>query len=173
MVTILDSGKDAANCAAELERLYALPDHHIVVLYHNTECPPCKLMMPAWTAACAKFKSEYDSNCKNKRKVVIANVDEKCKQHLNKVYKDVQGTPTIAHIHHDGTVTKYEGNRSEEAFLKWLNSTLGKHCGNGHSHNSHNSQGGRKKKSRSVRRIRRGLGPRTSKTRTNRSIRRR
>lgn len=178
MVTILkDSGKSAnaqhaaAKCAAELERLYALPDHHIVVLYHSTTCPPCKLMMPAWTAACAKFKSEYDSKCKNnKRKVVIANVDENCIQHLKKVYKDVQGTPTVAHIHHDGTVTKYEGDRSKEAFLKWLDSTLGKHCGNGHSHNS---QGGSKKKSRSVRRVRRGRQTRSSKTRKNRTNRRR
>ena len=159
MVTILkDSGKradanEAAKCAAELERLYALRDHHIVVLYHGTECPPCKLMMPAWDAACAKFKSENNSNCKNNnRKVVIANVDENCIRHLKKVYKDVQGTPTVAHLHHDGTVTKYEGNRSKKSFLEWLNTTLGKHCGNGHSHNS---QGGRKKKSRSVRRMRR------------------
>jgi len=166
MVTILkDSGKSAnAQHAAELERLYALPDHHIVVLYHSTTCPPCKLMMPAWTAACAKFKSEYDSKCKNnKRKVVIADVDENCIQHLKKVYKDVQSTPTVAHIHHDGTVTKYEGDRSEEAFLKWLDSTLGKHCG-GHS-------GG--KKSRSVRRVRRGRQTRSSKTRKNRTNRRR
>jgi hypothetical protein len=130
-------------------------------------------MMPDWGAACAKFKSEYDSKCiHNKRKVVIADVDENGIQHLKKVYKDVQGTPTVAHIHHNGTVTKYEGERSEKAFLKWLKSTLGKHCGNG-SHNSHNSQGGSKKKSRRVRRVRLGLKHRTSKTRKNRSNRRR
>ena len=159
MVTILKVYNAAS--AADLDRRYALPDHHIVVLYHGTECPPCKLMMPVWTAACAKFKSEYDSKCiNNNRKVVIANVDENGIRHLKKVYKDVQGTPTVAHLHHDGTVTKYEGDRSKKSFLEWLNSTLGKHCGNGHSHNSqnHNSnlkQGGRKKKSRSVRRMRR------------------
>ena len=171
MVTILKV--DNAASAADLDRRYVLPDHHIVVLYHNTECPPCKLMMPAWTAACDKFKSEYDSKCKsNNRKVVIANVDENGIQHLKKVYNDQkQGTPTVAHIHHDGTVTKYEGNRSKNSFLAWLNSTLGKHCGNGHSHNSHNSQGGRKKKSRSVGRMRRGLKTRSSKTRKNRSNR--
>ena len=173
MVTILKV--DNAASAAELERLYALRDHHVVALYHNKECPPCKLMMPAWTAACAKFKSDYDSKCKNNNQkvVIIANVDEKGIRHLKNVYKDVQSTPTVAHIHHDGTVTKYEGGRSEEAFLAWLNSTLGKHCGNGHSHNS---QGGRKKKSRSVRRmrrIRRGLKTRSSTTRKNRSNRRR
>lgn len=159
MVTILKV--DNAASAAELERRYALLNHQVVALYHNKECPPCKLMMPAWTAACAKFKSDYDSKCKNNnQKVVIANVDEKGIQHLNNVYKDVQSTPTIAHLHHDGTVTKYEGDRSEEAFLAWLNSTLG----------SHNSQGGRKKKSRSVRRVRRvRLGLKTrSKNRTNR-----
>lgn len=169
MVSILKV-HDAVS-AADLDRRYALPDHHIVVLYHNTECPPCKLMMPAWTAACAKFKSDYDSKCKNnKRKVVIANVDENGIRHLKKVYNDQnQGTPTVAHIHHDGTVTKYEGNRSKNSFLTWLNSTLGKHCGNGHSHNS---QGGRKKKSRSVRRVRRvRLGLKTR--RKNRSNRRR
>ena len=139
MVSILKV-HDAVS-AADLDRRYVLPDHHIVVLYHNTECPPCKLMMPAWDAACANFKSKYDSKCKsNKRKVVIANVDENGIQHLKKVYNDQkQGTPTVAHIHHDGTVTKYEGNRSKNSFLTWLNSTLGKHCGNGHSHNSHNS----------------------------------
>jgi len=159
MVTILKvvDQKSAAN----LDRLYVLPDHHIVVLYHNKTCPPCLSMKPAWTDACVNFKSNYASKCiRNNRKVVIANVDENGIRHLNKVYKDVQGTPTIAHIHHDGTVTKYEGDRSKEAFLTWLNSTLGKHCG-GHS-------GGRKyKKSRSVRRVRRGLKPRTSKTRKN------
>jgi thiol-disulfide isomerase/thioredoxin len=160
MVTILKVYNAAS--AADLDRQYVLPDHHIVVLYHNTECPPCKLMMPAWDAACAKFKSEYDSKCiHNKRKVVIANVDENGIQHLNKVYKDVQSTPTVAHIHHDGTVTKYEGDRSKEAFLTWLKSTLGKHCG-GHS------GGGKYKKSRSVRRVRRGRGTR----RKNRSNRR-
>ena len=155
MVTILKV--DNAASAADLDRRYALLNHHVVALYHNKECPPCKLMMPAWTAACAKFKSEYDSKCKNNnQKVVIANVDENGIQHLEKVYKDVQSTPTIAHLHH-GTVTKYEGGRSEEAFLTWLNSTLG----------SHNSQGGRKKKSRSVRRVRLGLKTRR-KNRTNR-----
>ena len=165
MVSILKV-HDAVS-AADLDRRYALPDHHIVALYHNTECPPCKLMMPAWDAACANFKNKYDSKCKsNKRKVVIANVDENGIQHLKKVYKDVQSTPTVAHIHHDGTVTKYEGDRSKNSFLAWLNSTLGKHCGNGHSHNS---QGGRKKKSRSVRRARLGLKTR----RKNRSNRRR
>ena len=169
MVTILKV--DNAASAADLDRRYVLPDHHIVVLYHSTTCPPCKLMMPAWTAACAKFKSDYDSKCKNnKRKVVIANVDENGIQHLKKVYKDVQSTPTVAHIHHDGTVTKYEGDRSEEAFLTWLNSTLGKHCGNGHSHSK---RGGRKKKSRSVRRVRLGLKTRRIKTRKNRTNRRR
>lgn len=163
MVTILkvDDQKSAAN----LDRLYVLPDHHIVVLYHNKTCPPCLSMKPAWTAACANFNSNYASKCiRNNRNVVIANVDENGIRHLNKVYKDVQGTPTIAHIHHDGTVTKYEGDRSKEAFLTWLNSTLGKHCG-GHS------VGRKYKKSRSVRRVRRGLKPRTSKTRKNRSNR--
>lgn len=172
MVTILKVHNDVS--AADLDRLYDLPHHHIVALYHHTQCPPCKLMLPAWGAACAKFKSEYDSKCiHNKRKVVIANVDENGIQHLKNVYKDVQSTPTVAHIHHDGTVTKYEGDRSKEAFLRWLKSTLGKHCGNGHSHNSHNSQGGRKKKSRSVRRVRLGLKTRRIKTRKNRSNRRR
>ena len=173
MVTILKV--DNAASAADLDRRYALPDHHIVVLYHNNNCPPCKSMMSGWTAACAKFKNENNSNCKNNnRKVVIANVDENGIQHLNKVYKDVQGTPTVAHIHHNGTVTKYEGDRSRETFLTWLNSTLGKHCGNGHSHNSqnHNSNskrgGCRKKNSQSVRRVRRGLKTR----RKNRSNRR-
>ena len=171
MVTILKV--DNAASAADLDRRYALRDHHIVVLYHNTECPPCKLMMPAWDAACAKFKSENNSNCKNnKRKVVIANVDENGIRHLKKVYKDVQGTPTVAHIHHDGTVTKYEGDRSKEAFLKWLDSTLGKHCDKSHSSSSHSQtslkRGGRKKNSQSVRRVRRGRGTR----RKNRSNRR-
>lgn len=171
MVTILKV--DNAASAADLDRRYALRDHHIVVLYHNNNCPPCKLMMPAWDAACANFKSKYASKCiHNKRKVVIANVDENGIQHLNKVYKDVQGTPTVAHIHHDRTVTKYEGDRSKEAFLTWLNSTLGKHCGNGHSSSSHSQNslkrgGGRKKNSQSVRRVRRGLKTRR-KNRTNR-----
>ena len=163
MVTILKV--DDQKSAAELDQLYALPDHHVVVLYHNTECPPCKLMMPAWDAACANFKSKYASKCiSNNRKVVIANVDENGIQHLKKVYKDVQGTPTVAHIHHDGTVTKYEGERSKKAFLEWLNTTLGKHCGNGHSHSK---RGGSKKKSRRVRRNRLGLKTRR-KNRTNR-----
>lgn len=171
MVTILKV--DDQKSAAVLDRQYVLRDHHIVALYHSTTCPPCLSMKPAWHAACAKFKNKYDLKCKNNgRKVVIANVDENGIQHLNKVYKDVQGTPTIAHIHHDGTVTKYEGSRSEKSFLNWLNSVLGKHCGNGHSHSHSNlKQGGKKKKSRSVgrmRRIRRGLKTR----RKNRSNRR-
>jgi hypothetical protein len=178
MVTILKVGDQKS--AANLDRLYVLPDYHIVVLYHSRTCPPCLSMKPAWTAACAKFKNEYDLKCKNNgRKVVIANVDENGIQYLNKVYKDVQGTPTIAHIHHDGTVTKYEGDRSKDAFLHWLNSTLGKHCGKSHSHNHSQShghshslkRGGKKKKSRSVRRVRRGRQTRSSKTRKNRSNR--
>jgi thiol-disulfide isomerase/thioredoxin len=171
MVTILKVDDDQKS-AANLDRLYVLPDHHIVVLYHNKTCPPCLSMKPAWTAACANFKSNYASKCiRNNQKVVIANVDENGIRHLNKVYKDVQGTPTIAHIHHDGTVTKYEGDRSKEAFLTWLNSTLGKHCDKSHSRShGQNSlkRGGRKKNSQSVPRIRRGRGTR----RKNRSNRR-
>lgn len=118
--------------AAKLENIHNKPNHHIVTLFYRDGCPPCDAMKPEWKKACEQFRQQY--KCKDNdasERTVIANVDDKGIQYLNKVFHKIEGTPTIMYMsnkNNNRVLREYSGKnakRTSAHFLKWLRSSLG------------------------------------------------
>lgn len=109
----------------KLERIHARKNHHIITLFYRDGCPPCDKMKPEWKHACEMFKQKYACKDKNaKERTVIANVDDKGIEYLDKVFHKIQGTPTILYMS-DNNIREYnENDRTAHTFLKWFEDTL-------------------------------------------------
>lgn len=109
----------------KLEKIHARKNHHIIALFYRDGCPPCDKMKPEWKHACEMFKQKYACKDKNaKDRTVIANVDDKGIEHLDKVFHKIQGTPTILYMS-DNNIREYkENDRTAHTFLKWFEETL-------------------------------------------------
>lgn len=109
----------------KLERIHARKNHHIITLFYRDGCPPCDKMKPEWKHACEMFKQKYACKDKNaKERTVIANVDDKGIEYLDKVFHKIQGTPTILYMS-DNTIREYnENDRTAHTFLKWFEESL-------------------------------------------------
>jgi protein disulfide-isomerase A6 len=89
------------------------------ILYYADWCPHCKPVIP-----------EFDKLAPNGEVIVGG---QKVKVSKYEVSKDadkhkaanVSGYPTIKFSGADGTTTEYKGSRTAEAFLEFLNKTLG------------------------------------------------
>lgn len=118
--------------AAKLEDIHNKPNHHIVTLFYRDGCPPCDAMKPEWKKACERFRRQY--KCRDadaSERTVIANVDDKGIQYLNKVFHKIEGTPTIMYMSNKNNkhvMREYSGKnakRTSAHFLKWLRASLG------------------------------------------------
>ena len=108
----------------KLEKVRARKNHHIVTLYYRDGCPPCDRMKPEWKKACEQFKKMYKCKSEDAReRTVIASVDDKGIKHLNNVFHDIQGTPTLLYMS-DNKVHTYNEDRTADNMLKWLESSL-------------------------------------------------
>ena len=109
----------------KLEKVHARKNHHIIALFYRDGCPPCDKMKPEWKHACEMFKQKYACKDKNaKERTVIANVDDKGIEYLDKVFHKIQGTPTILYMS-DNNIREYkENDRTAPTFLKWFEETL-------------------------------------------------
>jgi thiol-disulfide isomerase/thioredoxin len=109
----------------KLEKIHARKNHHIIALFYRDGCPPCDKMKPEWKHACEMFKQKYACKDKNaKERTVIANVDDKGIEYLDKVFHKIQGTPTILYMS-DNNIREYkENDRTAHTFLKWFEETL-------------------------------------------------
>jgi len=89
------------------------------VLYYADWCPHCKPVVP-----------EFNKLAPN-GSVVVAGQNVKVSKYEASKDADkikaanVSGFPTIRYIDADGTSTEYRGARTADAFLKFLNDTLG------------------------------------------------
>lgn len=109
----------------KLEKIHARKNHHIIALFYRDGCPPCDKMKPEWKHACEMFKQKYACKDKNaKERTIIANVDDKGIEYLDKVFHKIQGTPTILYMS-DNNIREYkENDRTAHTFLKWFEETL-------------------------------------------------
>ena len=109
----------------KLEKIRARKNHHIITLFYRDGCPPCDKMKPEWKKACETFKQKYACKDKNaKERTVIANVDDKGIEYLDKVFHKIEGTPTILYMS-DNNIREYkENDRTAPTFLKWFEETL-------------------------------------------------
>ena len=109
----------------KLEKIYARKNHHIIALFYRDGCPPCDKMKPEWKHACEMFKQKYACKDKNAHeRTVIANINDKGIEYLDKVFHKIQGTPTILYMS-DNNISEYkENDRTAHAFLKWFEETL-------------------------------------------------
>lgn len=163
----------------KLEKIHARKNHHIIALFYRDGCPPCDKMKPEWKHACEMFKQKYACKDKNaKERTVIANVDDKGIEYLDKVFHKIQGTPTILYMS-DNNIREYkENDRTAHTFLKWFEETLKDEIVPAENvHASYNSNSVNKSKSKSKSRSRSkkiGGKLRSSRSkRTNRTARRR
>jgi thiol-disulfide isomerase/thioredoxin len=109
----------------KLEKIYARKNHHIIALFYRDGCPPCDKMKPEWKHACEMFNQKYACKDKNaQERTVIANINDKGIEYLDKVFHKIQGTPTILYMS-DNKVHEYkENDRTAHTFLKWFEETL-------------------------------------------------
>jgi len=109
----------------KLEKIHARKNHHIIALFYRDGCPPCDKMKPEWKHACEMFKQKYACKDKNtQERTVIANVNDKGIEHLDKVFHKIEGTPTILYMS-DNNIREYkESDRTAPTFLKWFEETL-------------------------------------------------
>jgi thiol-disulfide isomerase/thioredoxin len=122
-VTVLNvSNKSTSD---KLEKIRAHKNHHIITLFYRDGCPPCDKMKPEWKQACEMFKQKYACKDKNaKERTVIANVDDKGIEYLDKVFHKIEGTPTILYMS-DNNIREYnESDRTAPTFLKWFEDVL-------------------------------------------------
>jgi len=109
----------------KLEKIHARKNHHIIALFYRDGCPPCDKMKPEWKHACELFKQKYACKDKNtQERTVIANVNDKGIEYLDKVFHKIEGTPTILYMS-DNNIREYkESDRTAPTFLKWFEETL-------------------------------------------------
>ena len=85
-----------------------------LVLYYAPWCGHCKNFMPEW--------NKLSQNIGNNGSVDVKKVD--CDANPEEAEQnDVDGFPTVV-LHKDSNSIKYEGERSEEAIMKWINSQV-------------------------------------------------
>jgi thiol-disulfide isomerase/thioredoxin len=180
-ISILQVDDEAS--AAKLENIHNKPNHHIVTLFYRDGCPPCDAMKPEWKKACEQFRQQY--KCKDNdanERTVIANVDDKGIQYLNKVFHKIEGTPTIMYMSNKNNkrvLREYRGKnakRTSAHLLKWIRSSLSEsifepagNTNNANINKNHMQTGGSsKRRSRIKRRI--GSKRRSGKNRNRVSI---
>jgi hypothetical protein len=161
----------------KLEKIRARKNHHIITLFYRDGCPPCDKMKPEWKHACEMFKQKYACKDKNaKERTVIANVDDKGIEYLDKVFHKIQGTPTILYMS-DNNIREYkENDRTAHTFLKWFEETLKDEivpAENVHASYSNSNSINKKSKSRSRSKKIGGKLRSSRSKRTNRTARRR
>ena len=88
-------------------------------MYYADWCPHCKPVIP-----------EFDKLAPNGEVVVAGQTVKVSKYEVSKEPEkhkaaNVSGYPTIKFSGADGTTTEYKGSRTAEAFLEFLNKTLG------------------------------------------------
>lgn len=98
----------------------------VFVLVYMDGCGPCNATRPEW----AKLKSALSSQYKNNNKLVVADVNKNVMMHL-KHLGDVDGFPTIKHIHQGGkkvdsyeTSTVKNKDRSVDSFINWIETSI-------------------------------------------------
>jgi thiol-disulfide isomerase/thioredoxin len=151
----------------KLEKIHAHKNHHIIALFYRDGCPPCDKMKPEWKHACELFKQKYACKDKNtQERTVIANINDKGIEYLDKVFHKIQGTPTILYIS-DNKVHEYnENDRTAPTFLKWFEETLKDEIVPANTNNLINKS---KTRSRSRTRTRRSRSSRSSRSSSSRS----
>ncbi|KAG0207945.1 hypothetical protein BGX28_000958 [Mortierella sp. GBA30] len=88
-----------------------------LVEFYAPWCGHCKNLAPTYEKVANTFLNDKDS-------VVIANVDATVEKSVAEKY-GVTGYPTIKFFAADGTVEDYEGGRSEQDFIDFINKKVG------------------------------------------------
>ncbi|KAF9579792.1 hypothetical protein BGW38_003806 [Lunasporangiospora selenospora] len=89
-----------------------------LVEFYAPWCGHCKALAPTYEKVGQDFQHE--------KNILIAKVDATVETALASQYK-VSGYPTIKFFDKDGSVQEYDGGRSEESFLEFINKKIGTH----------------------------------------------
>ncbi|KAF9158370.1 hypothetical protein DFQ26_007728 [Actinomortierella ambigua] len=89
---------------------------HVLVEFYAPWCGHCKNLAPTYEKVASAFANEEN--------VVVANVDATVEKGVAEKY-GVKGYPTIKFFAADGSVEDYSSDRSEEAFIEFINKRAG------------------------------------------------
>ncbi|KAG0031740.1 hypothetical protein BGZ81_000681 [Podila clonocystis] len=89
---------------------------NVLVEFYAPWCGHCKSLAPTYETVAQDFVSE--------KNVVIAKVDATEEKDVADRY-DIKGFPTIKFFAADGSVSDYEGGRSEQDFVEFINKKVG------------------------------------------------
>ena len=91
-------------------------DKPLLVLFFANWCPHCQMFEPTWKNIVKKLTS--------KRGIQVAEVEFKNMEHVPTKYKKIRGYPTIQMIKGGKIVSEYNGLRTEENVLKYVQDFL-------------------------------------------------
>ncbi|KAG0332592.1 hypothetical protein BG000_009893 [Podila horticola] len=89
---------------------------NVLVEFYAPWCGHCKSLAPTYETVAQDFASE--------KNVVIAKVDATEEKGVADRY-DIKGFPTLKFFAADGSVSDYEGGRSEQDFVEFINKKVG------------------------------------------------
>ena len=83
-----------------------------LILFYSPNCGYCKQVLPIWS----KFETDHTG----KKNVQITKINGYSYPDLAKQYK-ISGFPTILYLNNGSIMRKYEGNRTYNSFVEFLN----------------------------------------------------
>lgn len=136
---------------------------HVFLLIYLTGCPPCNMTKPEWDM----LEKEFPDN----DNLVVARINSDLLRELKNYGGSPKGYPTMRYICKKGskiTIEEYDGERTKDAFIKWIKSHIGKaqHVGGSRRRKKmasrHSRRHSRKSKSRRRRHSRKSKSKRHS-----------
>ena len=118
---------------------------HVFLLIYLTGCPPCNMTKPEWDM----LEKEFPDN-----NLVVARINSDLLSGLKNYGGSPKGYPTMRYICKKGSkiiIEEYDGERTKDAFIKWIKSHIGvtRHVGGSRRRKKMASRHSRKSKSRS------------------------
>lgn len=90
----------------------AKKDKPMLVLFYANWCPHCQMFEPVWKNIVGKLAA--------KKGMQVAEVEFENMEHVPKKYKKIRGYPTIQMIKGGKVVSEYNGLRTEEGVLEFV-----------------------------------------------------
>lgn len=93
---------------------------HVFLLIYLTGCPPCNMTKPEWDM----LEKEFPDN----NNLVVARINSDLLPELKNYGGSPKGYPTMRYIYKKGSkiiIEEYDGERTKDAFIKWIKSHVG------------------------------------------------
>jgi len=121
---------------------------HVFLLIYLTGCPPCNMTKPEWDM----LEKEFPDN----DNLVVARINSDLLPELKNYGGSPKGYPTMRYIYKKGSkiiIEEYDGERTKDAFIKWIKSHVGvtRHVGGSRRRKKMASRHSRKSKRYSIR----------------------